>query len=70
VAIIPSALRTHRYRLHVARIAYRRKVLSEPLALLYDRRRPQSAYGTAFREMLASYVRQVLPLAGPSDPKR
>ncbi|MEO5676942.1 MAG: LysR family transcriptional regulator [Usitatibacter sp.] len=70
VAIIPSALRTHRYRLRIARITYRGKALSEPLALMYDRRRPQPAYAVAFREMLAQYVAEVFPLAGPSEPKR
>jgi DNA-binding transcriptional LysR family regulator len=70
VAIIPSALRTHRYRLRIARVTYRRKVLREPLALLYDRRRAQPPYAVAFREMLARYVAETFPLAGPSEPKR
>lgn len=70
VAIIPSALRTHRYRLRIARITFHRKVLSEPLALLYDRRRPQPPYAVAFREMLAQYAAEVFPLASPGEPKR
>jgi DNA-binding transcriptional LysR family regulator len=70
VAIIPSALRTGRYRLRVARVAYRRKVLSEPLAILYDRRRPQPAYATAFCEMLSLYCRKTAPLAKPVAPSR
>ena len=69
VAIIPSALRTHRYRLRIARITYRRKALREPLALLYDRRRPHAAYARAFCEMLGSYVRSALPLTRPTEPK-
>jgi DNA-binding transcriptional LysR family regulator len=56
VAIVPSALRTNRYRLRIARIAYRRKVISEPLALIFDRRRPLSPYGKAFAEMLGRHV--------------
>jgi DNA-binding transcriptional LysR family regulator len=70
VAIIPSALRTHRYRLRIARITYRRKVISEPLALMYDRRRAQPPYAVAFREMLVAYVREVFPLARPGEPKK
>lgn len=70
VAIIPSALRTHRYRLRIARVTYRRKVLREPLCLVYDRRRPQPPYAAAFREMLAAYARSVFPVTKPIEPKR
>lgn len=70
VAIFPSALRTNRYRLRIARITFRRKALIEPLALLYDRRRPQPPYAVAFREMLAQYAAEVFPLARPGEPKR
>ena len=70
VAIIPSALRTDRYRLRSARVAYRRKVLSEPLAILYDRRRPQDPYATAFCEMLSTYCRKTVPIARRGPPRR
>lgn len=70
VAIIPSALRTHRYRLRIARVAYRRKVVSEPLALLYDRRRPHREYVRAFCEMLPAYVDEVYPQLQPSHAKK
>jgi len=70
VAIIPSALRTHRYFLRIARVTYRRKVIREPLCLVHDRRRPQPAYAVAFREMLAAYARSVFPVTKPVEPKR
>ena len=66
VAIIPSALRTHAYRLRIARITFRRKVLSEPLHLLYDRRRPQPPYAVAFCEMLVKHVRGIFPITRPA----
>jgi DNA-binding transcriptional LysR family regulator len=65
VAIIPSVLRTERYRLRVARVTYRRKPLSEPLGLLFDRRRPLAPYGRAFAEMLAQFMR-AMPAPGPA----
>jgi DNA-binding transcriptional LysR family regulator len=70
VAIIPSALRTHRYRLRIARITYLRKPIREPLALLHDRRRPQPAYAGAFAQMLPSYVRRIGPITQPTRAKR
>jgi DNA-binding transcriptional LysR family regulator len=70
VAVIPSALRAHRYRLRIARITYRRKTITEPLALLSDRRRPQPAYATAFAEMLVSHVTEIWPITQPNSPKR
>jgi DNA-binding transcriptional LysR family regulator len=70
VAIIPSALRTHPYKLRIAAITYRRKVLSEMLHILYDRRRPLPPYAVAFCDMLVEYVRRVSPLARPVDPRR
>lgn len=70
IAIIPSALRTHRYRLRIARVTFRRKVLREPLCLAYDRRRPQPAYAGAFREMFGAYAASIFPVTKPIDPKR
>ena len=67
VAIIPSALRTDRYRLRIFRVTYRGRPLREPLAILYDRRRPLTPYAKAFCEMLAEYVRKVFPITRPSE---
>ena len=61
VAIIPSALRIHRYRVRVLRVTYRGKALEEPLAVLSDKRRPLPGYAKVFCDMLAEHVRK-----GPS----
>jgi len=62
VAIIPSALRLHRYRVRVLRITYRGKPLDEPLTLLFDRRRPLPGYAKVFCDMLAQHVRKGFPV--------
>lgn len=62
VAIIPSALRVHRYRVRVLRVTFRGKPISEPLAILFDKRRPLPAYASVFCEMLAEHVRKGFPL--------
>jgi DNA-binding transcriptional LysR family regulator len=69
VAIIPSALRTHRYTLRIVGIAYRGKRLREPLTIFWDKRRPLPHYATVFCEMLAAYMRQVFPITRPSELK-
>ncbi len=67
LAIIPSQLRTHRYELRIVGVTYRKKPLREPLAILWDKRRPLPAYAKAFCEMLADYVRGVFPITKPTD---
>ena len=62
VAIIPSALRIHRYRVRVLRVTYRGKPLDEPLTVLSDKRRPLPGYAKVFCEMLAEHVRKGFPL--------
>ena len=62
VAIIPSALRVHRYSLRRMRVLYRGKPLDEPLAMLWDKRRPLPAYAKAFCEMIAEHVKQAFPI--------
>jgi DNA-binding transcriptional LysR family regulator len=68
VAIIPSGLRTHRYVLRIVGVTYQGRPLREPLAIFWDRRRPQPRYATAFCQMLAEYVRDVFPITRPSEP--
>jgi len=63
VAIIPSALRIHRYRVRVLRVLYRGKPIEEPLAVLFDKRRPLLGYAKVFCEMLAEHVRKGFPLS-------
>jgi DNA-binding transcriptional LysR family regulator len=62
VAIIPSAVRIHRYKVRVLRVTYGGKPLEEPLAMLSDQRRPLPAYARVFCELLAQHVRKVFPL--------
>ena len=66
VAIIPSALRIHRYRVRVLRVTYRGEPLNEPLAMLSDKRRPLPGYAKVFCDMLAEHVRAGFPT--PADP--
>jgi DNA-binding transcriptional LysR family regulator len=68
VAIIPSALRTHRYALRIVRVTYQGAPLQEPLTILSDKRRPLPPYATAFCEMLVEHVRQVFPITRPWEP--
>ena len=58
-AIIPSALRVHRYTLRRMRVMYRGKPLDEPLAMLWDKR---PAYAKVFCEMVAEHVQQAFPI--------
>lgn len=62
VAIIPSALRVHRYSLRRMRVLYRGKPLDEQLAMLWDKRRPLPAYARSFCEMVAQHVQQAFPI--------
>jgi DNA-binding transcriptional LysR family regulator len=66
VAIIPSQLKADRYRLRIVAITYRGRPLREPLAMLWDRRRPLSRYAVAYCEMLREYAREIFPITSPS----
>ena len=65
VAIIPSALRIRGYALRLLRVLYRGKPLSEPLTMLYDKRRPLPGYAKAFCDLAATHAKKVFPVAGP-----
>ncbi|MGC1696515.1 MAG: LysR family transcriptional regulator [Pseudolabrys sp.] len=69
VAIIPSALQTHRYALRIFGVTYRGKPLREPLSILWDKRRPLPRYATTFCAMWTDHVREVFPISRPSKPK-
>jgi len=69
VAIIPSLLRTDRYRLRIVRVTQRQKPLQESLVIQWDKRRPVPAYAARFCEMLADHMRRVLPITRPSAGK-
>ena len=67
VAIIPSVLRTNRYRLKVARVTHRRRPLRDRYVIQWDKRRPIPSYAQSFWEALAEYMRDVLPITRPSS---
>src|SRR5215472_7173589 len=60
VAIIPALLPTDRYTLKIVRVTHRRKLLQEPLAIQWDKRRPIPPYAESFFDALAEYMRQIL----------
>ena len=55
VAIIPSILRTDRYRLTIARVVHRRKTLRDRYVIQWDKRRPMPSYAQNFCTALAAY---------------
>ena len=60
VAIVPSVVRIHRYKLRLVRITHRRKPLREPLAVIWNKRRTLPRYAEGFCELLAEHMRSVL----------
>jgi DNA-binding transcriptional LysR family regulator len=56
IAVVPSAVRTHRYALHVVRVTYKRKPIRDPLAVVWDKRRVLPRYATDFCQLLASQM--------------
>jgi DNA-binding transcriptional LysR family regulator len=66
VAIIPSALSVHRFQVRRVRVMYRGKPLDEPLAMLWDRRRPLPAYAKVFCELVAEHVQKAFPIGRAS----
>src|SRR5262249_44815134 len=69
VAVIPSVLRTDRYRLNIAQIAHQRKPLRDRYVIQWDKRRPMPSYAENFCSALAAYMREVLPITRPSSKK-
>jgi DNA-binding transcriptional LysR family regulator len=70
IAIIPSVLRTDRYKLKIARVTHRRKPLRDRYVIQWDKRRPMPSYAQNFCTALAAYMREVLPITKPSSSKR
>ena len=69
VGIIPSLLRTDRYRLRIVRVTHQGKPVRERYAIQWDKRRPMPPYAESFCEALAAYMRDVLPITQPSARK-
>jgi DNA-binding transcriptional LysR family regulator len=67
VAVIPSLLRTDRYRLEIARVTHRRKPLRDRFVIQWDKRRPMPTYAQRFCAELAAYMRARLPVTRPSS---
>jgi DNA-binding transcriptional LysR family regulator len=61
VAIGPSTLPVHRYRLRVARVLHQARPLQEPLAVMWNSHRALPRYARDFCEMLDAYMREVFP---------
>jgi DNA-binding transcriptional LysR family regulator len=66
VAIIPSAVQTHRYKLRIVGITHERKQLREPRFVVWDKRRMLPRYAQDFCEMLAVHMREQLLVTRPS----
>lgn len=61
VAIVHSYLRFHRYTLKTLRLTHQRKPLQEPRSIFWDKRRSLPRYTQDFCELLAGFVREVIP---------
>jgi DNA-binding transcriptional LysR family regulator len=62
IAIIPSVLRTDRYKLKVARVTHRRRPLRDRYVIQWDKRRPIPSFAQDFCAALAAYMRDLLPI--------
>jgi DNA-binding transcriptional LysR family regulator len=69
VAIVPSQLQCHRYRLRVLGLTYRGRPLREPLTISWDKRRPLPRFAADYCGMLATYMREIFPVTKLTDPK-
>jgi DNA-binding transcriptional LysR family regulator len=59
VAVIPSVVLPHRYRVRIGRITYQHRPLQEPLSVVWDRRRMLPRYAREFCELLAAHMREL-----------
>ena len=66
VAIVPSNLPTHRYRLQVARLTHQHRLLRGAVKVMWNRRRVLPPYAKSFCELLSAHMREVLPISLPS----
>jgi len=70
VAIVPSVLSTHRYRLRIVRISHRGRPLREPIGAHWDKRRALPPYAKDFCEALAAHMRKVYQISQPAEQER
>jgi LysR family nitrogen assimilation transcriptional regulator len=69
VAVVPSVLPTHRYKLEVVGLTYRDKPLREAYGLVWARQRARPPVADEFAHALASFVREAFPISRPSAPR-
>jgi len=69
VAIVPSQLQCHRYRLRIVGLTYRARPLREPLTISWDKRRPLPRFASDYCRMLAAYMREIFPVSRPTEPE-
>jgi DNA-binding transcriptional LysR family regulator len=69
VAVISTTVQTHRYNLRTVRITYKRQPISEPLAVVWDKRRMLPRYAQEFCELLAAHMHKLFPTRQPSARK-
>lgn len=69
VAVISTTVQTHRYDLRTVSITYKRKPISEPLAVVWDKRRGLPRYARDFCESLAAHMRKLFRTTQPSAPR-
>ncbi len=70
IAILPSAIQIHRYNLRVVRLSYQQRPLSDPLAVVWDKRRILPRYAMDFCELLAAHMRERSTPHSPPDVRR
>lgn len=70
VAVIPSNALLHRYSLKSLPISTQGKRLQEPLSIFWDNRRSLPRYAQDFCELLAGYIREVIPATQRSSVAR
>jgi DNA-binding transcriptional LysR family regulator len=65
VAVVPSVLPTHRYRLRIARITHRNQPLREPLTVFWNSRRRLPQYAHEFCQLLSAHMSKTFPISRP-----
>ena len=66
VAIVPSVMPAHRYKVRIARLTYRAEPLKEAYGIVCDKRRSLPPAARDFCRALVSYVSEVFPISRPS----
>jgi LysR family nitrogen assimilation transcriptional regulator len=61
IAVVPSVVLTHRYKLRTARITHEGKPLRESLSIMWDSRRVLPRYAKDFCELLALHMHNIGP---------